>query len=161
MTGDSWPTIRFERHLPDPPGVVWRALTDGHELALWFPCAIDVDGDRWEPGARLTFRFTNIDLVLTGRVLAAEEPHLLEYTWGEETLRFELTEKDGGTVLVLADTLPPAFAARNSAGWDECLDRLGAVPLSAGTWQEKFDRYRERYEGDLGGQEGPPAGMKV
>ena len=49
----------------------------------------------------------------------------MELEWGEDTLRFELTPADSGTVLVLADTLGQlGKAARDGAGWHECLDKL-------------------------------------
>ena len=47
-------SLRFERDLPDAPEKVWRALTDGDELAHWFPAAIQ--GAR-EAGAKLIFVF--------------------------------------------------------------------------------------------------------
>jgi hypothetical protein len=48
-------------------------------------------------------------MTLTGEVLEADEPNALACTWGEETLRFELSAAgDGGTRLVLVDELPAA-----------------------------------------------------
>jgi uncharacterized protein YndB with AHSA1/START domain len=52
-----------------------------------------------------------IDLTLTGEVLEVQEPTRLAFTWGNETLRFELTPIDGGTLLALIDELPAAIAA--------------------------------------------------
>ena len=87
------PAVRLERRLPDPPAVVWRAITDREELKAWFPCDVIVAGGRWEVGAAITFPFPAevMDMTLTGTVLAVDEPKLLSYTWGEdEVLRFEL-----------------------------------------------------------------------
>src|SRR5207302_1582238 len=77
----------------------------------------------------ITFRFPPevIDLTITGEVLEVQEPHVLSFTWGEETLRFELFEEGEGTRLVLVDELPAHAAARNAAGWDTCLDRLAGL----------------------------------
>jgi len=44
---------------------------------------------------------------LTGRVLAVDDPNLLSFTRGEEALRFELRDYEGGTRLVLINELPP------------------------------------------------------
>lgn len=156
------PAVRLERHLAEPPEVVWRALTDRRELTSWFPCDVVVEGGEWRVGARLTFPFPAdvIDMTLTGEVLAVEAPRLLSYTWGDDTLRFELEPDGGGTRLVLEDRLPAPWAARNAAGWEECLERLCGVKESGGEWQPRFERYAAAFEPLLGVQEGPPADMK-
>ena len=90
------PAVRLSRYLPDPPAVVWRAITEREQLKAWFPCDVVVDGGRWAVGAAITFPFPAdvIDMTLTGTVLAVDEPWLLSYTWGEdEVLRFELSLK--------------------------------------------------------------------
>jgi uncharacterized protein YndB with AHSA1/START domain len=159
--GDS-PAVRLERLLKDPPRVVWKALTEPEGLAGWFPCKIVVDGGVWRVGAKLEFPFPAevIEMTLDGEVLAIDEPHALAYTWGGDTLRFELHDHEGGTRLVLINELPRGTAARNAAGWEDCLDRLmGQVP-PAGAWRRNFDGYAKSFEPELGPQEGPPAGYK-
>lgn len=154
------PVIRFERHLVDPPEVVWQALTDREQLKRWFPC--DIVTDDWKVGAALTFEFREGKWPpLTGRVLECDEPRLLAYTWGEETLRFELTpEPSGGTQLILTDELDRGIAARNAAGWDECLDLLEGRSAQGGGWKPRFDHYVTAFEPVLGPQEGPPPGFE-
>jgi uncharacterized protein YndB with AHSA1/START domain len=156
------PAVRLERHLADPPPVVWQALTDREQLRSWFPCDVVVSGGRWEPGAAIEFPFPPevIDMTLTGQVLEVDEPKRLAFTWGEETLRFELTPEDGGTRLVLIDELPAGAAARNAAGWEDCLDRLAGRTPAEGAWQQRFQAYAAAFEPALGPQEGPPAGYK-
>src|ERR1700726_1349039 len=89
-TNGTRPVIRFERPLPHPPEVVWRSLIDRDELNGWFPT--DIITDEWKVGAHLTFVFReNQAPSFTGTVVEFEEPRLLAYTWGEETLRFVLT----------------------------------------------------------------------
>ena len=90
------PAVRLERYLPDPPAVVWQAITDRAQLREWFPCDVIVEGGRWEVGAAITFHFPQqvIEMTLTGTVLAVDEPKLLSYTWGDdEILRFELQDR--------------------------------------------------------------------
>jgi uncharacterized protein YndB with AHSA1/START domain len=98
-----------------------------------------------------------IDMTLTGEVLDVDEPRLLAFTWGEDTLRFELSPQDGGTRLVVIDELPPGAAARNAAGWETCLDRLAGLEPDADAWQPRFEAYAAAFEPALGPQEGPPA----
>ena len=51
---------------------------------------------------------------------------LLEYRWGDDTLRFELQPDGDGTVLTFTDTFDEyGKAARDGAGWHACLDMLG------------------------------------
>jgi uncharacterized protein YndB with AHSA1/START domain len=154
------PAVRLERYLPDPPATVWRAITDREQLRSWFPC--DVLVGRWKVGAAITFVFPPevIDLALTGEVLAVSEPSALAFSWGDEILRFELAEADGGTRLVLVDELPAGIAARNAAGWEVCLDRLAGLNPAAETWRPRFEAYAIAFEPALGPQEGPPAGYK-
>jgi uncharacterized protein YndB with AHSA1/START domain len=156
------PTVRLERELPDPPEVVWQALTDPSELARWFPCGVEVDGAQWVAGATISFPFPPdvIDLTLTGTVLEVDEPRVLAYTWGDEQLRFELSPNGAGTTLVLYDTLSPEAGARNAAGWDDCLDHLMGIPTTPSNWRPRFEVYSARFSPVLGPQEGPPAGYK-
>jgi uncharacterized protein YndB with AHSA1/START domain len=155
------PAVRLERYLPDPPPVVWQAITDRDQLRAWFPSDVIVDGGRWEVGASITFPFPPevIDMTLTGTVLAVDEPKLLSYSWGgDEILRFELSPDGEGTRLVLTDQLPASWAARNAAGWEDCLDRLARRPADPGAWSRRFTAYCAAFEPAIGPQEGPPAG---
>jgi uncharacterized protein YndB with AHSA1/START domain len=162
-TAGSRPAVRLERYLPDPPPVVWQAITDRDQLREWFPCDVIVDGGRWEVGAAITFPFPAqvIDMTLTGTVLAVDEPRLLSYTWGsDEILRFELHPQGPGTRLVLTDQLPASWAARNAAGWEDSLDLLTRQPADAGAWPRRFAAYSAAFEPVIGPQEGPPAQYK-
>ncbi|HEY3970373.1 MAG TPA: SRPBCC domain-containing protein [Solirubrobacteraceae bacterium] len=162
LAGRARPAVRLERHLPDPPSVVWQAITDREQLRSWFPCDVVVAGGRWEVGAAISFPFPPevIDMTLEGEVLAVDEPNALAFSWGEEILRFELSPADGGTRLVLIDELPAGIAARNAAGWDVCLDRLVGLDPSADAWRSRFETYVIAFEPELGPQEGPPAAYK-
>ena len=66
------PAVRLSRYLPDPPAVVWRAITEREQLKAWFPCDVIVSGGEWAVGAAITFPFPAevIDMTLTGTVLA-------------------------------------------------------------------------------------------
>lgn len=163
LTGGQRPAVRLERHLTDPPAVVWRAITDRDELRSWFPCDVEVSGGRWEAGAALTFSFPPevIDMTLHGRVLTVDEPKLLVYTWGDDLLRFELHPDGAGTNLILINELPPETAARNAAGWDQCLDRLAGRLPDPGGWRVQFEHYAAEFLSALGPQDGPPPGHKA
>jgi uncharacterized protein YndB with AHSA1/START domain len=158
LTDRARPAIRLERRLPDPPEIVWQALTDREQLRSWFPCDVIVSGGRWEVGAAITFPFPKevLDLTLTGEVLEVDEPNVLAYTWGEDRLRFELVADGRGTRLVLVDELPPEAAARNAAGWESCLDRLEGREPAQDAWQQRFEAYEAAFEPTLGTQQRRP-----
>ncbi|MFH8408864.1 SRPBCC domain-containing protein [Streptomyces sp. NPDC018019] len=155
--------IRFERLLPRrSPEELWRALTDHEELAAWFPSRIDTTGpEPWAAGAPLTFGFPGTGgPTLTGEVRQADRPRMLTYTWGDETLRFELSpQPDGGTRLVFTYRCSPGTAARNAAGWQVSLAKLTDGPARVPEWRPLFDGYVSAFEPVLGPQEGPPAGV--
>jgi uncharacterized protein YndB with AHSA1/START domain len=128
-------------------------------MRSWFPTRIEID--EWKVGAALTHHFEDHDIdPLPGRVLAWDPPHRVRFTWGDDTIGFDLREApDGGTVLVLTEELSANHAARNAAGWDTCLDRL-ELGEAAESWQPRFERYAAAFEPVLGHQDGPPEGVR-
>jgi uncharacterized protein YndB with AHSA1/START domain len=154
--------VRFERTFPHPVGQVWDAITSPARLGLWFPTAVEFDELR--PGAAIAFRFADDAYPpMSGAFREVTPPRRLSFTWGDDVLVFELAEREGGTacrlsfdvVLDVADK-----AARDAAGWDDCLDMLGVAaagqaperPGRSESWQTRYDEYRRR---------GFPAGAAV
>jgi uncharacterized protein YndB with AHSA1/START domain len=141
-TGDGRLVLRFERRLAHPPERVWRALTERDQLRQWFPVHVDVDlscgaGLRFDLTAEAKRRLAlaDQDTTSTGEVTRFDPPRLLEYTWGEETTRWELTpDGAGGCRLVFTDFFDGDLdqpdhrdaAAQASAAWHACLDLLAA-----------------------------------
>jgi uncharacterized protein YndB with AHSA1/START domain len=149
LTDRTRPAVRLERGLPDPPAVVWRALTEREQLRSWFPCDVIVSGGRWAVGAAISFPFPPELMdgtTFTGTVLEVDEPHVLAFTWGDNTLRFELWTEGDGTRLVLTDELPPDSAARNAAGWEWCLDRLAGLESAWEARLPRFEHYAAVFE---------------
>ncbi|MGI9629170.1 MAG: SRPBCC family protein [Longimicrobiales bacterium] len=160
-------TLRVEHRLAKPPEKVWRALTTRELMKRWFPC--DVEGE-WTVGAVLQFEFLQgegeglSDADMRGEVLAVEEPRLLEFRWGTDVLKFELTPDGDGCRFHLSHSFDdPSFGARNAAGWEICLENLdlvlegvGFAKFVAKVWKAKFDRYVGEFEAVHGPQAGPP-----
>lgn len=133
--------VRFTRLLAHPPEKVWRALTEAEHLAAWFPTTIDGD---MVPGGPLRFGFRNTELPdFDGKMLAIDPPTLLEFVWGDERLRFELTPEAAGTLLRFSASFAEiGRAARDAAGWHTCFDLLGYdLDGETARWQQD-DRWR-------------------
>lgn len=131
--------VRFERHLRHAPPKVWRALTESEHLAHWLPC--DIVGDR-RPGApiRLVFWPPQIEKYgidspeLPGQIRTWDPPHVFEWTWDTDVLRWELEPTDDGTRLTFTTWLgpDPEGTANAAAGYHVCLDQLTEL-LDSGT----------------------------
>lgn len=158
LRGGHRPILRFERHLSTPVAALWTAVTDPSEMRAWFPTRVEIA--EWKVGAPLTHHFDGHDIdPLPGTVLEWDPPHRVSFTWGTDTISFDLTATpDGGTTFVLTEELGAHVAARNAAGWDSCLDRL-EHGVEGEPWKQRFDRYVASFEPTLGHQDGPPDGF--
>ena len=155
-TGDRW-TLVFVRELRHPPETVWRALTDRNELRAWAP--FDTDRDLGTTGAAtLTMAGVSEPSASPCSVSVAEPPRVLEYTWGEDVLRWELAPSAVGTRLTLRHTLADRdFVPKIAAGWQICLDvaerfldgtpigRIVAMEALDFEWERLNDEYARRF----------------
>ena len=156
--------LRYRRRLAHPPQKVWRALTEDAHLAEWFPTTIE--GER-TAGASLHFSFRENEAEpFDGEMLVFDAPILMELRWSDDVLRFELSADGSGCVLDLTVTFPEyAKAARDAAGWHECLDRLShaAGGTSPAPWGDRWRQVHPVYVDRLGSAAatiGPPAGWE-
>lgn len=118
-------TLVFPRVLPHPPERVWQALTDPAVLREWAP--FDSDRNLGQTGdATLVMAGGaggDAEEAMPAKVLVADAPRLLEYTWSHDVLRWELARESNGTRLTLRHTVEDAsWLAKVAAGWHICLD---------------------------------------
>ena len=151
---DGSPVVRFERTFPHAAGRVWAAITDPDRLAKWFPTTVEFDELR--AGAPIMFRFTDHPIApMSGSFREVTPPRRLTFTWGNDVLIFELEERDGGAVCRLSFSVvldSADKAARDSAGWDDCLDMLALVasgktpprPWKSESWRARYDAYKRQ-----------------
>jgi uncharacterized protein YndB with AHSA1/START domain len=128
--------VRFTRRFPVEPPRLWAALTEPAQLAGWLAEAT------FEPrvGGRIALRFDDGD-VQESEVLVWEPPRLLEYSWDETVVRWELEPDESGTLLILEHRpLAAGTAASYGAGWHSHLDAL--EQLLGGPPTSFSDRYR-------------------
>jgi uncharacterized protein YndB with AHSA1/START domain len=155
--GDQW-TLVFARVLRHPPAAVWDALTDPAALAQWAPFEADRGLDHLG-AATITMIDGDIRLDSPSEVRLAERPRLLEYTWGEDLLRWELTPVDAGTQLTLRHTHGNrSWIPKLAAGWDltvgtidDLLDGKPVTPIRGrAALNYGFAELERGYADDLG-----------
>jgi uncharacterized protein YndB with AHSA1/START domain len=123
---EKW-TLILVRQLRHSPEKVWQALIDPAQLREWAP--FDADGSLGTAGA--TVKLTTVGApalhVTETKVTRADAPEVLEYNWGDHTMRWELEASGGGTRLTLWAQIGRRFIAMGAAGWHiafDVLDRL-------------------------------------
>ena len=158
LSSDQRWILIFVRHLRHPPEKVWAVLTDPDQLRAWAP--FDASRDLSTPGDA-TLSMVNADGSRAddaqATVIRADRPTLLEYTWGDDVLRWELVGTDAGTRLTLRHTLVEhELLSKVAAGWHICLvvaDRfmdgepIGRIVADNAMnfgWQELEQAYAER-----------------
>lgn len=146
------PTVRFERTFPFAAAAVWEAISDPAQLEAWFPTTVEFRALR--AGEPIAFQFAQDAYPpMSGELLEVEPERRLVFTWGEDRLTFALEPREDGAAcrLSLVVELDSADkAARDAAGWDQCLDQLELVagggrpqrPAPTAAWRAYYDEYR-------------------
>jgi len=155
--GEKW-TLVVDRQLRHSREKVWHALTDPSQLREWAP--FDADGNLSVPGAivKLTTVGAPGPLITETKVIRAEEPDLLEYSWGRFDLRWKLEDAGGGTRLTLWINIDRRYIAMGAAGWHICFDVLdhllsgkptgrmvGPDAIQFGGWQRLHAEYAKQF----------------
>jgi uncharacterized protein YndB with AHSA1/START domain len=153
--GEKW-TLVLVRDLRHPPARVWDALTDPEQLREWAP----FDSDR-NLGAVGTAKLSTVGapLVSETKVKRADAHKLLEYSWGDQDIRWELEPlSSSGTRLTLWHNINRGFISMGAAGWHICLDvldhhlagdRIGRIvgpdAMKFGGWQRLHAEYARQF----------------
>jgi len=123
---------------------VWSWLTENEKLQQWFS---ELEIEDLRVGGRIHFDMGD-GTFQEMTILAVEEPSLLEYTWGEDSVRFELTPRDGGCHLVFTEVINEVtdHTPKDLAGWHLCLGVVEALlegqPIDF--WEKEWEaRYAE------------------
>jgi len=121
--GEKW-TLVLVRELAHPPAKVWTALTDPEQLREWAP----FDANR-NLGSTGPVQLSTVGVPEQQRsetqVKRADAPRLLEYSWGDQDIRWELEPfGSSGTRLTLWHNINRRFIAMGAAGWHICIDVL-------------------------------------
>ena len=140
-------TARCERQFSHSLENVWSMLTDNDKLPQWFP---ELRVEVLREGGMIKFDMqdgTFIDM----EILELQMYSVLEYTWGEDIVRFELSSEPDGCKLVLIEKLTKitSHTSRDLAGWHVCLDVIHALLDGRTTdfrqdeWTKWYEKYKE------------------
>jgi uncharacterized protein YndB with AHSA1/START domain len=122
--GENW-TLVLTRELRHPPAKVWQALTEPEHLRQWAP--FDADKSLASTGSvKLTTVSAPTPQVSETVVKRAEPPNLLQYSWGDSDLRWQLEPHGKGTRLTLWHNIDRRYISWGAAGWHICFDVLDA-----------------------------------
>jgi uncharacterized protein YndB with AHSA1/START domain len=129
-------TATYERHLKHPVKEVWSYLTDNEKLPKWFS---ELRVDELREGGVIKFDMgdgTFEDM----EILELKMQSVLEFTWAEDVVRFELSQEPDGCLLVLKEKIKTItdHTPRDLAGWHVCLDVIEAL-LDGRTIERKED----------------------
>ena len=129
-------TLRYERRLPHSPEMVWKAITDPLEVAVWFNTSAKIDP---RPGGTIEYISVPAGMRRTGRILVWDPPRIFEHEWridphpqlpngeAESVIRWELVRDTGHTILTVTHRrLTKESGLRFASGWHAYLDRLAA-----------------------------------
>ncbi|HEX7158298.1 MAG TPA: SRPBCC family protein [Edaphobacter sp.] len=139
--GEMW-TLILVREMRHPPEKVWQALTDPAQLRQWAP--FDVDGSLGTVGITVNLTWIGTSQITATTVTRVDEPKVLEHTWGDNDIRWELEALGDGTRLTLWTNIDRRYISWGAAGWHICLDvldrLLGGTPIGriAGGESVKF-----------------------
>jgi uncharacterized protein YndB with AHSA1/START domain len=155
--GEKW-TLILVRELRHPPEAVWQALTDPAQLREWAPFDADASLSTAGRQVKLTTVGAPTPHVTQTTVIRAEAPTLLEFNWGGQDIRWELTAVGGGTRLTLWHNIDRGFISMGAAGWHICLDVLdrfinghpvgrivGPDAMKFGGWQRLNAEYASQF----------------
>jgi uncharacterized protein YndB with AHSA1/START domain len=155
--GEKW-TLILTRDLRHSPEKVWQALTDPAHLREWAP--FEVDGSLATEGAtvKLAPVAAPVPSVSETTVKRADPPHVLEYNWGTQEMRWQLEPTATGTRLTLWHNIDRRFITWGAAGWHICFDVLdrhlsgnpigriaGPAAMSVGGWPQLTVEYAKLF----------------
>jgi uncharacterized protein YndB with AHSA1/START domain len=134
---------RYERHFKHSVEQVWSYLTENDKLAKWFS---ELRVDDLRAGGMIQFdmqdgTFEELEII------ELRTHSVLEYTWGEDVVRFELYPVPDGCRLILIEKINKItnHTSKDLAGWHVCLDVIHAL-LDERTIESRENEWKTWYE---------------
>ncbi|MER2294515.1 MAG: SRPBCC family protein [Desemzia incerta] len=139
----------FEKEYPVEIDLVWRMLAENQYLQKWFA---DLKIETLEEGGKILFDMkdgTFEEMTIT----SLSVPNVLEYTWGNDLVRFDVTPSKAGTRLIFKETISEVtdHTPKDITGWHICLDVIEAIlsneelPDRQLSYNEWYPVYEEKF----------------
>ena len=136
----------FERHYNHSVEEVWSMLTENEKLTKWFS---ELHVEDLREGGLIKFDMqdgTFEEMVIT----ELKDRSILEYTWGDDVVRFELSVEPSGCQLMLKEKLTNItdHTPRDLAGWHVCLDVINKLleGRTVGSRETDWKKWYEEYK---------------
>jgi uncharacterized protein YndB with AHSA1/START domain len=136
-------TAKFERHYHHSVVEVWSWLTDNVKLPQWF---FELQVEELREGGLIKFDMQD-GTFEEMTILELKTNSVLEYTWGEDIVRFELKQEREGCCLYLIEKMNTItnHTPKDLAGWHVCLEVINAL-LDGRTIESRKDEWEKWYE---------------
>ncbi|HEY2495124.1 MAG TPA: SRPBCC family protein [Paenibacillus sp.] len=133
----------FERHLKHSVEKVWSSLTENDQLEKWFS---ELRVDDLREGEIIKFNMQD-DIFEELEIIELKMCSVLEYTWGEDRVRFELYPEPNGCRLVLIEKINKItdHTSKDLAGWHVCLEVISKL-LEGRTLDSRDSEWKRWYE---------------
>ncbi|MFB7156488.1 SRPBCC family protein [Lysinibacillus sp. NPDC056232] len=142
--------VKFNRPLSHSVEAVWAVLTENGKLQKWMNNLEIID---LRKNGKIHFNMndgTNAHKEIA--ITDYAEKEVLEFDWGKDTVRFELSPTGNGSILVLLETIGELtdHTSKDLAGWHICLNLLSDLlngivheefPMEE--WQKWFAEYKQ------------------
>ncbi|MEB2300155.1 SRPBCC family protein [Lysinibacillus xylanilyticus] len=128
--------VKFNRPLSHSVDAVWAVLTENEKLQKWMNNLEIID---LRKNGKIHFNMNDgTDTYMEVTITDYVEKEVLEFDWGKDTVRFELSPTSSGSMLVLLESIGELteHTPKDLAGWHICLDLLS--DLLNGTVHEEF-----------------------
>ncbi|MFF2155230.1 SRPBCC family protein [Paenibacillus chitinolyticus] len=149
---------RFHRAYRHSAEALWAMLTENDKLSRWFS---ELEVGELREGGFIRFHmpdgsFEKLD------ILELNPPSILEYTWGEDRVRFELYPEPEGCRLILIEKLQAitAHTPKDLAGWHVCLEVVRLLlkgeemPSRKKEWESWYETYIRHVDAFLAEEDG-------
>ncbi|MBO1625477.1 SRPBCC family protein [Bacillus arachidis] len=145
---DNGYVAQFNRPLHYSVEQVWAVLTENEKLKRWMPNLYIED---LRQGGKIKFdmmdgsgEFINID------ILRCQINSVLEFTWGEDRVRFEIHKDQENCLLILKEFIHEIndHTPKDLSGWHVCLEIFSSVldDREMEFPREEWERWYKRYE---------------
>lgn len=136
---------KFERNMKHSAEKVWAMLTDNEKLSQWFS---ELHVEELRAGGLIMFDLGDGTYEKI-KILEVKPQSVLEYTWGEDIVRFELFAEQDSCRLIFIEkiNLITNHTPKDLAGWHVCLNVIEHLldgteaGLREDAWSEWYKKY--------------------